>query len=234
VRAGVVAGVDGCRTGWLYVAQDLRSGRCSAGVLLRIDELLLLDPVPSAVAIDIPIGLTESGSRGCDQEARKLLGRPRSSSVFPAPIRPMLSASSYTQACGIGWRADGRKVNRQTWNIAPKIAQVDVFLAAHPWLRENIHEAHPEVSFWRWNGGRAMEFGKKTGQGQAERRSLVVSQFPYAAVRESLPRGGWGEDDLLDAFAVLWTAKRVALGAAIAVPPGAPADGLGLRMEIVS
>jgi predicted RNase H-like nuclease len=39
------------------------------------------------VVIDILIGLPDRGSRACDVEARALLGKPRSSSVFPAPIR---------------------------------------------------------------------------------------------------------------------------------------------------
>jgi predicted RNase H-like nuclease len=61
-----------------------------------------LDPVVGALAsggivaagIDIPIGLTASGPRSCDLEARRLLG-PRRSSVFPAPAREVLRAWSY-------------------------------------------------------------------------------------------------------------------------------------------
>jgi hypothetical protein len=48
------------------------------------------------VAVDIPIGLNEeyeAGGRFCDREARKCL-RGRASSVFPAPVRPVLAASS--------------------------------------------------------------------------------------------------------------------------------------------
>ncbi|HVP17883.1 MAG TPA: DUF429 domain-containing protein, partial [Spirochaetia bacterium] len=197
-------------------------------------EMLLLDPVPAVAAIDIPIGLTETGPRECDQRARRLLGRPRSSSVFPAPVRPMLKAATYARACSIGRRADGRRINRETWNIVPKIAEVDAFLGAHREMRRRFHEAHPEVSFWKLNSCSAMAYGKKTRQGRAERRAIVASRFArYDAVRETLPRGGWAEDDLLDAFAVLWTAKRVARGAAAAAPSDAPADRLGLPMKIV-
>lgn len=228
-----VVGVDGCRSGWLSVAQDLRTGRCAAGLLSRIDELSDIITRPVVIAIDIPIGLSESASRACDTEARRLLGRPRSSSVFPAPIRPMLAAATYERACRIGARADGRKINRETWNIIPKIAEVDAFLRDRPEMREKLREAHPEVCFWKWNRGEAMKHGKKTPPGRAERRALVALEFArYEAVRRSIPRGGWLEDDLLDAFALLWTARRIARGAAVVIPAKTPVDRLGLRMSI--
>jgi predicted RNase H-like nuclease len=49
-------------------------------------------------AIDIPIGLPGGRPRTVDGEARRLLG-PRASSVFPAPARGTLDASSYEEAC---------------------------------------------------------------------------------------------------------------------------------------
>ncbi len=236
MRAVIIAGVDGCRAGWLYAAQDLRTGRCMFGVLFRLDEILLLDSAPSVIAIDIPIGLTEAGPRACDQGARRLLGRPRSASVFPAPIRPMLEAASYKEAGAIGRRADGRGITRETWNIIPKIREADAFVRSHPRLRGSVHEAHPELCFYRWKGGSAATSGKRTAEGRLERRKLVDSQFQVCldVARERLPRGGWAPDDLLDAFALLWSAWRIARGEAAAIPARAPLDGLGLRMQIFS
>ncbi len=233
-RAGAVAGVDGCRGGWLYALEDLRTGACVVGLLPRIHDVLLLRPAPAVIAIDIPIGLTEAGPRACDQEARKLLGRPRSSSVFPAPLRPMLGAASYEQACAIGRKADGRGITRETWNIVPKIREVDAFLRSRPRLRGRLHEAHPELCFFHWNGGRAVTSAKRTAEGKAERTKLVESQFGVCldAARELLPRSGWAQDDLLDAFALLWSALRIARGDAAPVPARAPLDPLGLRMQI--
>ena len=43
---------------------------------------------------------------------------------------------------------------------------------------------------------------------------------------------GW--DDLLDAFAALWTAERILRGEAITVPKVPPEDRYGLRMEMVT
>jgi predicted RNase H-like nuclease len=229
-------GIDGCPAGWLYVRQDLATGELSAGLFRHIEEILVFPPGETTVGIDMPIGLVESGPRPCEQRARKLLGRPRSSSVFPVPVRGVLSAATYEQACRIAWQADGRKVNRQTWNIVPKIREVDAFLNAHVVYRERFHEVHPELSFLHLNGGKPMEHSKKTAQGRAERERLVTAFFGAGcgAAQASLPRTGWARDDLLDAFAALWTALRVASGTSTGIP-GAPArDRTGLRMQIVS
>jgi len=51
----------------------------------------------AVLAIDIPIGLLD-GPRACDKAARKLLGQPRGSSVFPALSRPALGAQTYPEA----------------------------------------------------------------------------------------------------------------------------------------
>jgi predicted RNase H-like nuclease len=85
-----IVGVDGCRGRWLAVAMDLGSGSIAASIHATPDALLLAYPDAAAVALDMPIGLTCAGPRECDIAARRLLGWPRSSSVFPAPIRDAL------------------------------------------------------------------------------------------------------------------------------------------------
>lgn len=231
----VVAGIDGCRGGWLLLWLDLARGRVAARILSRIDELADLDPRPDLVMIDIPIGLARSGPRTCDLEARRLLGRPRSSSVFPAPPRPVLAATGYAEACSLGASCDGRKPSRQSWSILPKVRDVDAFLRSAPERQEWIREVHPELSFWCWNSLTPMRWPKKSAAGFAERERLVVARYG-AACRQaatSLPRGRFGKDDLLDALAALWTAERVRRNEAMVIPPDPPVDEVGLRMEIV-
>ena len=89
------------------------------------------------------------------------------------------------------------------------------------------HETHPELCFWRWNGGKGMSHAKKTPMGRAEREELVVSVFGAGveAAREGLPRGGWAGDDLLDAFATLWTAIRILAGTHVTLPTPPPVRG---------
>ena len=64
-------------------------------------QVLDLEPKPSVVAVDMPIGLLEepsSGGRECDKEARRLLGTPRRSSVFTPPTKPALASATYEEA----------------------------------------------------------------------------------------------------------------------------------------
>jgi predicted RNase H-like nuclease len=230
----ILAGIDGCKAGWLCVIRDTTTGRIQVHLLPHIRELLALKPGPNIIAIDIPIGLPDSGPRNCDREARQRLGTPRGSSVFSAPIRPMLRATSYEQACRIGERVDGRKISRQTWNILPKIREVDEFLRGNSDRRFRIHEVHPELCFWYWNGNCAMQFGKKSKEGRAEREVLVRDHYGDADILapRSLPRG-FANDDLLDSFAALGTAERIAAGTAIRLPNDPIIDSVGLMMEIV-
>jgi predicted RNase H-like nuclease len=232
----IVAGIDGCRGGWLCLTKDLVTGKVCVRILERIGDLRCLKPRPKVVTIDVPIGLTDSGPRVCDLQARALLKLPRSCSVFPAPIRPVLTAKSYVEACQLGLKADGRKLNRQTWAIMPKIVEVDACLSAHPTLQRWIREVHPEVCFCAWNNNVAMVHRKKSSDGRAEREVLVEPRYgkEYQAARSSLPRGQYSNNDLLDAFAALWTAERVAAESATVLPANPPLDSHGLRMEIVA
>jgi len=232
----VIAGIDGCPSGWLCLTKDLDTNTVEARILVRIRDLLALDPRPEVVMVDVPIGLTDTGPRKCDLEARAQLRPPRSSSVFPAPIRPTLVATTYAQACQIGEGVDGRKLSQQAWAILPKIREVDTFLRSDATLNQWVREVHPEVCFWAWNGKKAMAHKKKSSAGKAEREVLVKSVYSaaYAAAQSSLPRGRYGNDDLLDAFAALWSGERVVAGKELLLPAKPPLDSCGLRMEIVA
>ncbi len=235
-----VSGLDGCVGGWLCLTEDVTTGKVDANILSRIDDVLLLNPRPDIVAVDVPIGLTDTGPRQCDLESRRHLG-PRRSSVFPAPVRPTLVATSYPQACQLGKDADGRKLSQQTWAILPKIREVDAFLRKDPKRQNWIREVHPEVCFWAWNGNRPMVHPKRKKKGEPplgkiEREALVIPRYGewYCAAQVVLPSGKYAYDDLLDAFAALWSAERVKSGKSIVLPANPVLDSYGLRMEIVA
>ncbi len=192
-------------------------------------------PVPDLIAIDVPIGLTDSGPRACDREARRLLGRPRASSVFPAPIRAVLAARSWEEACAIRKHAEGKRMSKQAWGIVGKVREVDKELRAHPRLRKRAREVHPEVSFQAWSGA-AMGFNKRLGHGREERRRLVDRYFgpaAYDVVRDQFLVKNVAHDDILDAFAALWSAERILRDVSRTLPERPPVDRCGLRMEIV-
>src|SRR5712692_4068078 len=118
-----VAGMDGRRAGWASFKVEVTSLATSVEV---VDLPRLLRNRPSDLAclgIDIPIGLLD-GPRACDKAARKLLGQPRGSCVFPAPCRAALQVETYEEASAINRQKAGRALSRQARRIVPKIRLV--------------------------------------------------------------------------------------------------------------
>ena len=233
LRSSLIAGVDGCPAGWICLTRDQPTGRLDAAVYPNAATLIARRPQPEVLAIDIPIGSPDAGERSCDTEARRLLGRPRGSSVFPAPIRQAIDAGTYEAACQITTQADGRGVSKQTWAIIPKIRQIDQLLNVDPVARDRFHEVHPEICFWAWNERCAMAHNKRSCEGRTERRALIDAHFgPLAAcqVRQQFRTRDVADDDIHDAFAALWTAERIIAGQAVVIPEVPAVDSAGRRM----
>ena len=231
-----IAGADGCRTGWVIVREDDPGAVLSWQVVPSLQALFEGPAAPSTLAIDVPIGLPDLGARYCDTAARSLLGRGKASSVFPAPIRPVLAASSHAEASAIRHAAEGKRMSIQAWAIIPKIRDVDAFLRSDADARSRVHEVHPEVCFYFMAGRQPMSTSKKTAAGRAERLTLLTEAFRSeveAALRD-LRRLGYGADDLLDAFAELWTARRIRDGLAETISSLPSRDRLDLLMKIVA
>ena len=146
-----LAGVDGCPAGWIAVVENSETQRIVAIVFKNFQQLAaVLDT--AVIAIDIPIGLTECDARDCDTLARKRLGAKRGTSVFPAPIRPVLHASSYTEAIARSRAVQNKGISKQGWAIYPKIREIDDALRSNAGLRARVFEVHPEVTFSEWSG----------------------------------------------------------------------------------
>lgn len=233
---GIVCGADGCRAGWFCVFKDLSTGLISCRVCATVHDLADAEPMVEVIAVDIPIGLPESGPRLCDLEARRFLGRERGSSIFPAPIRPVLAAADYEEACRIRLRVEGKRLSRQSWGIVPKIREMDEFLRRHPAFRARVREVHPEVSFCFMAGGQPLRYSKKKPGGREERRRLLKPFFGKTLneARADRIKSAVAEDDVLDAFAAVWTAERIAGGIAETFPSAPPHDRFGLPMQIVA
>lgn len=171
----------------------------------------------------------------CDQEARRLLGLIRGRSVFPAPIRPALHATTRLQADQTTRSVDGRGVGAQAWNLYQRIREIDAALCSDPSLAQRVYEVHPELSFMAWNGGVPILDSKKSAPGLRLRKSLVfrdVGASIFEQLRKQIKPGQAREDDLLDAFAVLWTVLRIERGTAQRLPQEARFDSAGIRMNI--
>ena len=214
--AELYVGVDGAATstrshGWVAVAIG-RRGFVRASYHPVFREVVEAYPAPSVLAVDIPIGLTREVSRQADVAARRVLG-PRAASVFPAPVRPVLAAESYEEACAVSAETCGRKLSRQVWGLVPRIREVDRYCR-----ERRIHEVHPEVSF-RLLGAVPLRLSKKTWGGQAERRQRLAAAG-IVVPDELGEAGAVAADDVLDAAAAAWTARRIASGEALVLPEG--------------
>jgi predicted RNase H-like nuclease len=231
-----VAGADGCRGGWLEIRLDLVSDRLEYRLHQTAATLLGTDAERRVLAIDIPMGLSDGRPRACDLAARRELGA-RWMCVFHAPVRPALGARSYQEASAVSRRASGRRITRQAWGIFAKVREVDAILSRSPDLQASVREVHPELSWAEMRRGSPIPDGKRSPAGRAERRRLVAGWLGglegiLGEVRAHHPRRVVADDDVLDAFACLWTAERIARGAARTLPSEPARDARGLRMEI--
>lgn len=226
-----LAGADGCREGWLCLKEV--DGVVHGHVFASFAQILRHLPDSPFITIDIPIGLPTSGERACDRMARQLLGSPRSSSVFPAPVRGVVQETHYQVACEKHRQIDGRALSKQAFAILPKIREVNEALWQEPTLQQRVREVHPEVCFAVWNNGRAMQHRKAIPAGRAERERLIDAGWPGQRPRILAELAGhdFELDDVNDAFAALWTAKRVAVGSAKTLGSKVN-DAGGLRMEM--
>ena len=118
----------------------------------------------------------------------------------------------------------------------PKIIEVDALLQQEAPLRDIFREVHPELCFCLMAGQQPIVEGKRTDAGMKIRYGLLEPSFgrwlPHALMDRRKMQ--CEEDDILDAFAALWTAERIAKGVSQTVPAVPPRDSFGLRMEMVT
>lgn len=223
----VHAGVDGCRFGWVAVTWS--DGGLDVAIARTWAEVDI--DAAGIVAVDMPIGLPDSGLRACDRAARALLPGARKSSVFSAPRRYMLG-KSWADANALGKAREGVGLSKQSWHIGHKIAELDEALS--PADQDRILEAHPEVIFHRLNGWAPL--ARKVGRdGRAARIELLrAAGLPDPTpLLDRYPRKDVEADDIVDAAACALLAREIAEVRGRRVPDGdIPRDSRDLRMEI--
>ncbi len=230
-----MAGIDGCPGGWVVatVPVTVDGGLVLAEVCVVADLGAVVAALESgrltAAAIDIPIGLPASAPRACDIEARRLLG-PRRSSVFPSPVRSVLKATTYAEACAASRAATGKALSKQTFNIVAKIREVDDVVS--PRLQDRLFEMCPELSLAELAGG-PMAHNKRTAEGRTERIDALGSVYVDVTAWLEPPPHGAARDDVLDALAGAWTALRYVAGTHRRLG-GREIDATGLRMEVIA
>ncbi|WP_185984214.1 DUF429 domain-containing protein [Aureimonas mangrovi] len=246
-----LAGVDGCRAGWLAAIEH--PGKApSIAVFTRFADLLAALPDDALIAVDMPIGLPEridGPGRAAEKAARPHLAM-RQSSVFSIPARAAVELwpglfhdelhrrESHAAASALARTLSDppRGVSIQGYMLFGKILEIDALLRESPALTERVIESHPEMAFRAMNGGVPAMRPKKVKNrpnpdGLDEREALLaVAGISRAAFAHVPP--GTGRDDLLDALAMLVTARRHAQGLAVSYPDPPDRDAHGLPIAI--
>lgn len=189
-----------------------------------------------AVGVDMPVGLPGPERRTADVEARRLLG-PRRSSLFWTPPLCVLDAADHAEANRRSRQRTARGLSAQSFALMPKVREVRDALKPKvfaPESRPRAAEVHPETSF-AVLAGRPMSASKKQRAGIDERLEALSDDFP--GIGEAIAGASWpglprpALDDLLDAVAAAWTARRLAVGAALCLG-GGETDETGYPMNI--
>ncbi len=198
----LVAGADVGKGRWVVVV--LRDGDFDRAIVTKtLADFLEETQGLEVLALDIPIGLPEGKERRqCDLAAKAFL-KPKSSTVFFTPPRPVLEAPTYQEGNQLSWHDYERGVSAQAYALGQKILEVDPIAAND----HRVIEVHPEVCFRAMKGG-PLDYSKRSWNGQAERRRLIVGAG--IDLPDDLPDAGKAPpDDLLDAAAAAWSAWRV-------------------------
>jgi predicted RNase H-like nuclease len=218
MSSGQVLGVDACRTGWAGIA--LSGGQARAYFAPGIRELAdraAADGPLLVIAVDIPVGLPDAGRRSADVLARKEL-KGRWPSLFITPVRTAVEAAGYQAAAAENRRLAGEGLSRQAFALRAKILDVDQWLQAGSPAPGRVVEAHPELSFAAMAGA-PLRSRKSTWAGAVQRRTLLAQEGIVLDGDLGLAGEQAGVDDVLDAAAAAWTARRVSQGSARCLPP---------------
>lgn len=239
-----VIGIDGCPSGWIGVAQGADGQDPEILFFHHFSDVIAHPDDFAIIAVDMPIGLPDAivgSGRGPEQAVRPLLGK-RQSSVFSIPARAAVEEPDYRKACAIALErsAPPRRISKQSFNIFPKILEIDRLMS--PVLEARVHEVHPELAFWRMNGERALLTAKKirsrvNPDGMAERRQLLLANGFRAGFLDRVfldvkRSRGAAMDDFFDACAATVMARRALHGLLQPFPSDFARDAKGLRVAI--
>jgi predicted RNase H-like nuclease len=204
-----IIGIDGCKSGWFSVWEN-QSGNIESSIFTNLNELknFFAHENHLIIGIDMPVVLSDVIPRQADQLARKLLSK-KASSVFTAPTPEMLEQPNYEKASFVSKKLFGKSMSLQSWYLFPKIKDVQTIMHHE---NMNIYEIHPELSFRAMNNEKVILESKKTYEGFSIRNSLLAihfKHFNFEEIRKQYTKKDVMDDDILDALAVLWSAKRI-------------------------
>ncbi len=222
----LVAGVTPWSGGWLLAGAKHHAAtfmpeppRLFATFLEVVSER----PAYATIVVNAPIGYRDEVGdppRTCDLEARFLLRR-RGSTIAGAPTRASLRPGAEVVTTGL-----------DATTLARLARYRELYAEMSPFRQRVVFEGHPELSFYQLNGDVPLRYSKLREEGREERRELLVKRIQNVGMILDADVGV-PEKHLLDAVALMWTARRVNGKAAKRIPSDAEWDSEGLRTEYV-
>jgi predicted RNase H-like nuclease len=228
-----IGGVTPCPGGWLVLPARLAGVTVAAEeafVVKRLFEVLDYRPAFEAAAVNAPMGLFDLPSgrfRPSEHEAREYVGWPRSVAIGGIPSRAALTASTNAEVVALEPWMTKHDLRRLRW-LREAARELQPF-HARSWF-----SANPDVSYTAMNSDEPLKTSPYHEDGRAERLELIRQRLPGVdEIITRVPPEGAGLVHLLQAAALLFTARRAA-GRAISRMPIDPTwDEAGMRMEIV-
>jgi predicted RNase H-like nuclease len=228
-----IGGITPCPAGWLVLPARLAGVTVAAEeafVVKRLFEVLDFRPAFEGAAINAPMGLFDLPSgqfRPCDHEAKTYVGWPRSVGVEGIPCRSAIQASSKEEAKQFEPWMTKHDLRRLRWL---KEAEREI----QPFHARSFFSANPDVSFTAMNSDEPLKTSPYHEDGRKERLELIRQRLPGVdEVITRTPPPGAGLIHLLQAAALLYTARRAAGRAITRMPLDPSWDDTGIRMEIV-
>lgn len=223
----MVAGVTPFNDKWLVASAKLAGSTFAPEPPKAYDsflEVLSERPAYSVIVVNVPIGFLdtpEMGGRTCDVQARALLRR-RGTAVHNAPSRAVFEGRVEQDKDGL---------DAVTRTMLPRYREVAAEMS--PYRQRIVYEGHPELSFFQLHKDTPLKKSKVISEGREERRIVLEERVRGSERYLDATVYGVPQKHLYDAFALLWTARRVFGHAAKRIPIEPEWDSEGLRMEIV-
>jgi predicted RNase H-like nuclease len=229
----MVAGVVPCPGGWLVLPAKLQGVTIlpeEPFVLEKLADVLDYRPSFTVMTLDAPVGLRDEPGdrfRQCDLDAREILGWPRRVQVPPAPSRAALYAKSFDEAKKLDpW------LTELYYRHFRHYREVDEEM--QPFRQRSVYSANPELCFYLLNLDQPMKYSRHWDVGFQEREELLKLKFPgIDAYFKKDPPEGASRRHIVDAGAILWTARRISGRVVQRLPQDPEWDEKSLRMEIV-
>ena len=200
----IIAGIDGCRKGWIMIYHEQK--QFGYGMYSTFSELLSLNPALDRILIDMPIGLSSKAiPRTIDKVIRKELPG-RASTVFNAPCRAAVYAKNNEEAKLKNIQAEGKSLSIQSLALREKIKEIDQYVTKSQGKGVEIIESHPELCFKYLTQDHQVLMTKKSKRdGIKFRLDLLLSYKPelenlYEYILKQHRRYEVKRDDILDAM----------------------------------